>query len=174
MVANFIEIFWYGCRHCEKFEPLLQDWIKQLPAGSRFSRSPAIWSEPMMVHARAYYVANSLQLGHQFHMKLFTRILGLRASSDLAYHRRSIGQLFKVNGVGEAQFNELYDSDQVSKQVRFSRGLMKAAVINSTPSFLINGKYVLTATGFKSRQEMLALAKALLVSEMNSQPSDWW
>ena len=31
--VEVIEFFWYGCPHCFEFEPMLEAWIKTLPAG---------------------------------------------------------------------------------------------------------------------------------------------
>lgn len=172
--TSVLEVFWYGCPHCEDFEPVLQKWIKTLPTGLMFGRSPAIWNESMVVHAQAYYVAQKLQLGHQFHMQLFTRILSLRASKDLDYHRARIASLFAEQGVSKQQFAALLASESIMKQVAASKQLMKVAGIQSTPTFLVSGKYVLTANAFATREELLAVAAHLVNLEMAAQPIDWW
>ncbi|ARN75864.1 thiol:disulfide interchange protein DsbA/DsbL [Oceanicoccus sagamiensis] len=171
---NFIEIFWYGCPHCERFEPIFQDWQKTLPSGLLVGRSPAIWSEVMVVHAYAYHIAQELQLGHDFHMQLFTRILSLRVSKDVDFHKTRIASLFAEQGIDRQQFDTLYASELIARKVAFSGSLMKKASINSTPSFLINGKYLLTGSQFGSSQELLAVARHLLEKELQNQPSDWW
>ena len=35
-----IEFFWYGCPHCNSFEPALEAWVKKLPADVAFRRIP--------------------------------------------------------------------------------------------------------------------------------------
>ena len=35
-----IEFFWYGCPHCNAFEPALEVWVKKLPADVAFRRVP--------------------------------------------------------------------------------------------------------------------------------------
>ena len=128
----------------------------------------------MVVHAHAYYMALKLELGHEFHMQLFTRILSLRISKDLAFHKQRIASLFKEKGVSREEFDRLYDSKEIAAQVNGSKMIMKQAGISSTPSFLINGKYLLSGAPFKSSQELLAVARHLLILELESQPIDWW
>jgi len=54
------EFFWYGCGHCYTFEPMLTAWGKQLPEGAVVQPSPAVWNDPMRMHAKAYYIAEVL------------------------------------------------------------------------------------------------------------------
>ena len=37
---DVIEFFWYGCPHCNAFEPVLDAWQKNLPADVAFRRVP--------------------------------------------------------------------------------------------------------------------------------------
>ena len=37
------EFFWYACGHCYNLEPILQKWIKKLPADVAFRRIPAVF-----------------------------------------------------------------------------------------------------------------------------------
>ena len=43
-----VEFFWYGCPHCNAFEPALEPWIKQLPADVAFRRVP-VYDAPMLI-----------------------------------------------------------------------------------------------------------------------------
>ena len=38
-----VEFFWYGCPHCNQFEPALDAWQKQLPADVAFRRMPVVF-----------------------------------------------------------------------------------------------------------------------------------
>ena len=37
-----MEIFWYGCGHCNDFDPILNAWVKKLPADVTFVRVPGL------------------------------------------------------------------------------------------------------------------------------------
>ena len=50
-----IEFFWYGCPHCNAFEPSLEAWVKKLPADVAFRRVPvAFREEPFVAHQRIF------------------------------------------------------------------------------------------------------------------------
>ncbi len=38
---EIVEFFWYGCGHCYSFEPLLEEWKKDLPDDVAFRPIPA-------------------------------------------------------------------------------------------------------------------------------------
>ncbi len=60
------EFFWYGCSHCKSFEPVLKQWDAQKkPFNTLVQKSPAIWSEPMRLHAKLFYIAESMNIKAQ-------------------------------------------------------------------------------------------------------------
>ena len=51
--VEVVEFFWYGCPHCNVFEPMLEAWAKKLPADVSFRRVPvAFRDEPFGTHQR--------------------------------------------------------------------------------------------------------------------------
>ena len=51
-----MEFFWYGCQHCNAFEPPLSAWIKRQPDDVAFRRLPAQFNAVWAQHAKLYYV----------------------------------------------------------------------------------------------------------------------
>lgn len=172
--ANVMEFFWYGCPHCQVFENDLQLWLSSLPAGILFGRIPAVWNEAMVLHARAFYTAQELGLLPAIHKELFVRIIAIRANKDLSTHRERITALFQQHGIPKQNFVSVFNSDRVSEQVQSGIAIAKSSRISSTPSFLVNGKYVLTASAFSDRQELLEVADDLMQREIDNQLVDWW
>ena len=172
--ANVMEFFWYGCPHCQVFEDDLQSWLVSLPTGTRFGRIPAVWNEAMFLHARAFFTAKELGLLDTIHKKLFVRVIAIRANKDLSKQRERISILFQQQGIPKHQFASVFDSDRVTKQVRAGIALAKASKVSAPPSFLVNGRYMLTGGGFKSRAELLAVVDALMQREIDKQLVDWW
>ena len=64
-------MFWYGCPHCNRFQPYLEPWIETLPDHVRFVRMPAIFDEVWELHARAYYIADALGVLDDLHREIF-------------------------------------------------------------------------------------------------------
>ena len=54
------EVFWYGCSTCNKFEPLLNRWVPDLPQGVEFVKLPAVWNPTLEKHAQLYSTIEAL------------------------------------------------------------------------------------------------------------------
>ena len=55
-----IEFFSYGCPHCGEFEPVLQNWLKTMPADVQFRRIPVMFQERWGPLAKIYYTLEAL------------------------------------------------------------------------------------------------------------------
>ena len=62
-----VELFWYGCPHCYSFDPILQSWVKDLPADVDFWHSPAAFNATWKMHAQAYYTFKALKIAEKMH-----------------------------------------------------------------------------------------------------------
>src|SRR5512141_1661605 len=101
-----IEFFWYGCPHCNAFEPTLDAWQKTLPSDVAFRRVPVAFSEePFAAHQRIFYALESMGLVNSMHRKVFYAIHNDRmrlAKPD------EIATFMGKNGVDSAKFLEAY------------------------------------------------------------------
>ena len=55
-----VELFWYGCPHCYRLEPLLQEWLDSKPDDVEFVRMPAVLGPSWELYGKAYYTAELL------------------------------------------------------------------------------------------------------------------
>ena len=49
-----IEFFWYGCPHCNEFEPYLESWIKKQGSDVVFKRVPVAFRPEFVPHSQLY------------------------------------------------------------------------------------------------------------------------
>jgi thiol:disulfide interchange protein DsbA len=49
------EIFWYGCPHCFRLEPYIEQWKKTLTSDIVFEQMPSVLNASWMEHARAFF-----------------------------------------------------------------------------------------------------------------------
>ena len=78
-----IEFFWYGCPHCNAFEPTVEAWVKKLSADVSFRRVPvAFRDEPFVAHQKIYYALEGLDLVAAMHRKVFYAIHNDRMRLD--------------------------------------------------------------------------------------------
>ena len=55
-----IEFFSYGCPHCADLEPVLQGWVKTMPADVQLRRVPVMYQERWIPLAKIYYTLDAL------------------------------------------------------------------------------------------------------------------
>jgi protein dithiol oxidoreductase (disulfide-forming) len=156
------EFFWYGCGHCYAFEPLLQEWKKNLPEDVEFRPIPAIWRDVMELHARAYYTAEALGVVDKVHMAIFQAMNVDRKRLGSA---NELGDLFEANGVSREDFDKTFNSFGVSSQVRQAVAAAKSAGITGTPAMMVNGRYHLSTQKAGGQAEMLEVADFLIEQE---------
>lgn len=133
-----VEVFWYGCPHCHRFQPYVDRWLLGVDTEVTFIRLPAILSENWAIHARAYYTAEALDVTEQIHEPLFAAIHDrkerLRTEDELA-------AFFARHGVDRDRFHRTFNSFAVNSKVQRARELTRRYGIEGTPAVVVNGKY---------------------------------
>jgi len=171
-VTNVIEFFWYGCPHCARFEPLLQEWKENsAPQQLRFIRVPAVWNELMIEHASAYFMARKYKMVDQVHGLLFQRVMSMNIEKDIAVHQRKIRAFFIEHGLSASEYDSFRGSKEMTEGLISVQQFLRKAKISSTPSFLVNGKYVLNTSTFSSADELFSVINALIEQESDRFPS---
>ena len=159
------EFFWYGCGHCYTFEPMLTAWGKQLPEEVVLQPSPAVWNDPMRMHAKAYYIAEVLGVKETLHPVIFD---AMHVQRKRLVSRLELRDLFEDNGVDPAQFDKAFDSFGVDSQVRQADARARSAKISGTPSLMVAGKYLIETRAAGSQTNMLEIARFLVDKELAS------
>jgi thiol:disulfide interchange protein DsbA len=157
------EFFWYGCGHCYTFEPMLTAWGKQLPEEVVLQPSPAVWNDPMRMHAKAYYIAEVLGVKETLHPVIFD---AMHVQRKRLVSRLELRDLFEDNGVDPAQFDKAFDSFGVDSQVRQADARARSAKISGTPSLMVAGKYLIETRAAGSQTNMLEIAQYLIDKEL--------
>ena len=157
------EFFWYGCGHCYTFEPMLTAWGKQLPEGAVVKPSPAVWNEPMRMHAKAYFIAEVLDVKATMHPVIFD---AMHVQRKRLTSRLELRDLFEDNGVDPEQFDKAFESFGVDSQVRQADARARSAKISGTPSLMVAGKYLIETRAAGSQTNMLEIARFLVDKEL--------
>jgi len=158
-----VEVFWYGCSHCFHFDPMLEAWKKKLPADVDFHRSPAMWNDLMVVHAKAYYTALTLGVLDKVHEPIFNAI---NVDRNTLRDADALAKLFTEHaGIDEDTFRKTFDSFGVNSQVKQADARARSYGIAGTPELIVNGKYRITGRSAGGQAEMLQVAKELIEKE---------
>ncbi|HEB59300.1 MAG TPA: thiol:disulfide interchange protein DsbA/DsbL [Gammaproteobacteria bacterium] len=134
-----VELFWYGCPHCYRFEPKFRKWIKERkPDNVNIVLIPAITGPGWVPAAKAFYTAELLGVLDRSHQALFDAIhverKRFRNGTDFA-------RFFTRFGISEEKFLETYSSFAVDLKVRRAADLTRRYGVDGVPSVVVNGKY---------------------------------
>ena len=161
--VEVLEVFWYGCSHCFRFEPLIANWEATMPADVDFGRFPAMWNGLMEVHAQVYYTAEAMDALDVVHEHVFNAI---NIEGNRLQNEGQIGALFAKYGINEAEFAKSFNSFSVRTKVNQAKQRMQAYEIRSTPNMIVNGKYlVATGQSVLTQADMLEVVDFLVEKE---------
>jgi protein dithiol oxidoreductase (disulfide-forming) len=172
-----VEVFWYGCPHCYRFDPMVKAWEKKLPADVDFYRLPVIWNSVTELHARAFYTAQALGAMNKLHDPLFN---ALNDQGNPLNSEERLAQLFGNYGITAEQFKKTFDSFGVTSQVNQAKARTLSYRIEGTPELIVAGKFRVTGKAFGGtgstehgmQEKMLQAVDYLIEQERNTlQPS---
>jgi thiol:disulfide interchange protein DsbA len=155
-----IEFFWYGCPHCNAFEPMLEAWVKKLPPDVAFRRVPvAFRDEPFTAHQKIFFALEGLGQVDAMQMRVFNAIHNDHQRLDKP---AEIAAFAQKNGLDSAKFMDLYNSFAVQSKVRQAKALAEAYKIDGVPALGVNGQYYTSGSLAGSSERMLAVADFLI------------
>lgn len=163
------EFFWYACPHCYSFKQPFDLWL--------------VKREDVRVAKHA------IPLGHEwFPMSkaYYTMVVvgGFDVFLDKAFfdtwhkERKNINKIEdmlkvveKVKGAQYAEkFKKEFDSEKVRQLVDKTKGMADALGINSTPSVIVGGKYLVTSDVAKTSERMVKVIEFLVKKENSVSP----
>jgi len=156
------EVFMFGCPGCFAFEPHVQSWTKKLPDYVSFVRIPAPWNATAELHARAYYTALALGKAHEVEGPLFNEF---HLNKNYLDTEDKLAAFFKQFGVDDKTFRNMFASFAVDAKVGRAGDLVKRYKVPSTPSVVVNGKYLTTGTMAGSYDNWFAIIDELIAKE---------
>ena len=160
--VEVVEVFWYGCPHCNRFQPYLEAWTEALPDHVRLVRMPAIFSDLWDLHARAYYIAEALGVLDEIHHLIFAAIHD--EGRSLA-SMEAIRDFFVVHGVAAADFDRHAKSFSVQSGIQRSIVMQSRYGLRGVPALIVNGRFLVSGATAGSYPNVLGVADALIARE---------
>jgi protein dithiol oxidoreductase (disulfide-forming) len=160
--VEVIEFFWYGCPHCYDFEPVLEKWLKTLPANVEFIRQPAVFSDLWGKHAKAYFTAEALGVVDKVHADFFDAIQTKKQKLET---EDQLAKFFMAHGVNETEFHNAYNSFLVDAKMRQANTTASRYGVTGVPAIIINGKYKTNGPLAGSHEKMIEIMNQLIKQE---------
>lgn len=138
------EFFWYGCGHCYQAFPVVEKWKETLADDVVFIETPALFSEQWAVLGRGLYISKALGIFHEVHPELFKYVQvehkKVNTVDDLA-------EFFEARfDVPKEKFYKINDSKALQAVLKRDGQLIRDYMISSVPTFVVDGKYITSAS----------------------------
>ena len=157
-----VELFWYGCGHCFQFESLINAWKPTLAADVDFWQSPAMWSQDMRVHARAFYTAEALGALEKMNGVIFN---AMNVERKPLRNQAEIEALFASQGIKAEDFAKAYNSFSVASKVKQADARARTYKISGTPEVIVGGKFRVSGKLAGGQPEMIKVINFLIEQE---------
>ena len=156
-----VEFFWYGCPHCYSLEPVLQDWVKKLPADVVFRKEHVAFPQAVK-HQQMFYTLRALGAESTATVKVFEAIHKERklllTAADQADFAASLG-------IDKKKYTDTLASFTVQTVLKKSSNLSDAYKVDSVPVLTINGKFYTGPSMAGNNGAALEVADALIKKE---------
>jgi len=156
---DVVEFFWYGCPHCNAFEPMLDAWSKRLPSDVAFRRVHVAFTAMHETHSKIFYTLEVLGQVEAMHRKVFAAIHQQRMALN---NEAEIAGFVEKNGVDRTKFIDAYKSFGVATKVRQAKQLSDAYKIDGVPALGVHGRYYTSASLAGGNDRALAVTDFLI------------
>jgi thiol:disulfide interchange protein DsbA len=156
--VEVIEFFWYGCSHCGDFEPVLQSWVKKLPADVTFKKVPAIFRAEWAPGARIYYSLEAMGLLEKLNSAVFNAMLKEKVNLN---DEKVLFDWMAKQGVDRQKFADMYKSFSVEGKVKRAAEMTQEYGFGGVPVLIVGGKYM-PAPSVGSFNDMLNVVDGLV------------
>jgi protein dithiol oxidoreductase (disulfide-forming) len=158
-----LEAFSYYCPHCYQFEPLLNTWMKTLPADVAVRKLPVTFNRDSWVNlAKVYYTLEITGDLPKLNTKVFEALHGQKLNLGKP---EVLFDWVAKQGVDQKKFADNYNSFSVQTKVARIPQLTQAYGVDSVPNVIVDGKYRVLTHGsydemFRVINELIALARS--------------
>lgn len=160
--VEVLEIFWYGCPHCFRFEPYVERWLRKKPENAQFVRLPGVFRPSWEIGARAFYTAKLLGVFEKLHKPIFNAIHLQKRKLNT---EEAMMEFFAEQGVDKKDFIKTYNSFAVGTRLRRAKTMTARYGIDGVPAVIVNGKYRVSNRMTGSNAETLKVINFLVEKE---------
>jgi protein dithiol oxidoreductase (disulfide-forming) len=160
--VEVVEVFWYACGHCYLLEPKIAAWERKGKAPYvEVVRMPAVWNEVLKTHARLFYTIEVLGK-RELHDEVFREI---NVRGNRLETPEKIEAFLVSKGVPKADFQKTFTGFAVESKLSRAVDLNRRYRISSTPTVIVNGKFVTDVSMAGGEAQLFEVIGALAARE---------
>ena len=146
-VVEVTETFWYGCRACYQFDPVVNNWSSKQGDDIKFSKVPVTWGPVHQLHASLFYTIEALGL-NAAHSAVFVTI---HKEGNFLSNPKNIQNFLSGFGIPPEISSQYLNSFTVKQKVNRAMKHGRQLKVTSTPVMIVDGKYVISPSGSYER-----------------------
>jgi protein dithiol oxidoreductase (disulfide-forming) len=132
------EFFWYGCPHCNEFNPYLEAWVKKQGPDVEFKRVPVAFRDDFIPHSKMYHALDALGLAQKLTPVVFNEI---HVNKDYLLTPEDQAKFLAKNGVDPKKYMDAYNSFSTQSEIQRDKKLLDDYKIDGVPTLAVQGKY---------------------------------
>lgn len=133
-----IEFMWYGCPHCNEFDPYLEAWIKKQAPDVVFKRVPVAFRDDFIPHSKMYHALDALGLADKLTPAVFNEI---HVKKNYLLTPEAQATFLATQGVDKKKYMDAYNSFSTQSNLQRDTKLMQDYKIDGVPTLAVQGKY---------------------------------
>lgn len=133
------ELFSYGCIHCRNFDPIVADWLQNLPADVKFDRIPATFQPLWPELAKDYYALESTNALAENHERIFKAI---HDNGKQFLTPEMMADFVAGHGITREEFMRAFDSPATTHAMTVGEQRARRSTANSVPSLMVADHYL--------------------------------
>jgi thiol:disulfide interchange protein DsbA len=154
-----LEFFSYGCPHCNHLEPILEPWVKKLPADVVFRTVPVGFSVVFQLLQKTYYALEEMGQLPAMHRRVFNAI---HVQNRRLNTEADVTAFMAASGLDADKFTAAFRSFGVNTKSNRAKQLTEAYKIDGVPAIGIQGRYYTSGALAGSHERGLAVADYLI------------
>jgi thiol:disulfide interchange protein DsbA len=134
-----LEFMWFGCPHCNEFEPYIEQWKSKQAADVVFKRVPVAFRDDFIPHSKMMLALESLGLADKLTPTIFHEI---HVNKDYLLTPEAQADFLAKQGVDKKQYLAAYNSFSVQSNLNRVQQMVSDYKIDGVPTIVVQGKYV--------------------------------
>ena len=115
------EVFWYGCPHCYRFKPLVEEWAASAPDYVNYVKIPAALGRNWEPHAYAFYALEAMGELDKVHDALFDALAANEGAISSAIEAEDFAAAMGGMAALRAPIDAFFEAVQVNSDKEIVR-----------------------------------------------------
>jgi protein dithiol oxidoreductase (disulfide-forming) len=133
-----IEFMWYGCPHCNEFDPYIEAWRSKQGPDVVFKRVPVAFRDDFIPHSKMLLALDVLGLTDKLTPLIFREI---HVNKDYLLTPEAQADFLAKQGVDKKKYLDAYNSFSVQSNLKRVQQMVSDYKIDGVPTVAVQGKY---------------------------------